>query len=267
MSNNIATITLNRPEKKNAMDLVMRRDLADIVSSIRQDRGIQALIITGAGGAFCAGGDIKTMVEPGGTAEAARERMQDVHVWLEDLLTIDRPVIAAVDGVAYGAGFSLAMIADFILVSPRTRFCMPFLRLGLVPDCGAFYTLPRVVGLQRAKEIIFSTRVIGAEEARQLGIAFEIQPADRLAERARELALSFTQSSTVALSLSKRALNASLNTGLSTVLQMEADAQGIARSTDYHREAVRRFVDKQPALFQWPADKETQRLRPLPPAW
>lgn len=254
VSDGIATLTLNRPAQKNALDLVMRSEIAEVMSAIRCDRGILALVIAGAGGAFCAGGDIRSMQEKDTSAEAARNRMMDLHLWLEEFLTLDRPVIAAVDGVAYGAGFALALAADFVLATPRARFCLSFLRLGLIPDCGVLYTLPRIVGTQRAKELIFSTREIDADEAKQMGIVFEIQPEDRLAERARQLALSFNQASPTALSLTKRALNASLNSDLGTMLEIEASGQAIARTTDYHRAAVSRFLNKQPTLFQWPPE-------------
>lgn len=255
VSDGIATLTLNRPAQKNALDLVMRGEIAQIVGDIRSDRGIQALIITGAGGAFCAGGDVQTMSGQQQSADEARGRMQDLHRWFEQLLTLDCPVIAAVDGVAYGAGFGLALAADFILASPRARFCLPFLRLGLMPDCGILYTLPRVVGMQRARELIFSTRELGADEARQMGIVCEIQPEDQLADRAQEIALAFTHASPVAVGMTKRALNASLNSELGTLLEMEASGQGIARATEYHRKAAARFVAKQPGEFRWPANR------------
>lgn len=255
VSDGVATLTLNRPAQKNALDLVMRSEIAQIVSDIRSDRGIQALIITGAGGAFCAGGDVQTMSGEQQSAEDARSRMQDLHRWLEQLLNLDCPVIAAVDGVAYGAGFGMALAADFILASPRARFCLPFLRLGLMPDCGILYTLPRIVGMQRARELIFSTRELGADEARQIGIVSEIQPEEHLAARAREIALAFTHASPTAISLTKRALNASLNCDLGSMLDMEASGQGIARATEYHRHAAARFVAKQAAEFRWPANR------------
>lgn len=251
VSEGVATLTLNRPKQKNALDMVMRREVSEVVSSIKSDRGIRALILAGSGGAFCAGGDVRTM-DAGANAEEARNRMADLHRWLADLLNLDRPVIAAVDGPAYGAGFGLALAADFIIATPRARFCMPFLRLGLIPDCGMLYTLPRVVGLQRAKELAFSTREVDAEEARHLGIVFEIHSAERIDARARQLALSFTQASQTALSLTKRALNTSLDSNLATMLEMEANGQGLARSTGYHRDAVSRFIQKQLPLFQWP---------------
>jgi len=248
----VASITLNRPARKNAIDMVMRAELAQVIGAIRADRGIRTLILGGAGKDFCAGGDISTMQDGAGSAEAARNRMADVHLWLEQLLTLDKPVIAAVAGVAYGAGAGLALAADFILAAPSARFCMSFMRMGLVPDCGIFHTLPRVVGLQRAKELIFSAREFGAEEARGMGLVFEILPEPQLLARAQELARSLGQASPAALSLAKRALNASPTSDLRTMLEMEACAQGIARSTDYHQDATERFLNKTPLAYSWP---------------
>jgi enoyl-CoA hydratase/carnithine racemase len=255
VADGVATLTLNRPAQKNALDVIMLSELAKVVGEIQSDHGIQALIIRGAGGAFCAGADIHAMADPDRSADAARERMQHLHRWLAQLLTLDCPVIAAVDGVAYGAGFGLALTADFILASPRARFCLPFQRLGLMPEWGTLYTLPRIVGMQRAKELIFSTRELTAEEAQQMGIVFEIQPEEQIASRAREIALTFTHASQTAIGLTKRALNASLNADLGMMLEMEASGQGIALASDYHHEATARFLNKQAAHFRWPADR------------
>jgi len=248
----VATITLNRPAQKNALDMVMREELAQVVGEIRRDRGVRVLILGGAGAAFCAGGDISTMGS-GGTAEEARERMATLLVTIEDLISLDRPVIAAIDGPAYGAGLGLALTADLILASPRARFCLSFLRLGAIPDCATLYTLPRIVGLQRAKELAFSTREFLAEEAKAMGIVFEIQPSERIHQRARQLALSMVELPMAALSLTKRAFNASLNSDLKTMLELEAAGQGVVRSSPYHRDAAKRFLDKAPQRFQWPA--------------
>jgi 2-(1,2-epoxy-1,2-dihydrophenyl)acetyl-CoA isomerase len=248
----VATLTLNRPAQKNALDMVMRAELTEALSAARRDRGIHALVLAGAGGAFCAGGDIRGMRSGNGSAEEGRDRMLDLHLWVEELVNFDRPVIAAVDGPAFGAGFGLALAADFVLATPRARFCLSFLKLGLIPDCGVFYTLPRIVGVQRAKELAFSAREIGAEEARQLGIVSEIHHPETIGERARKIALSFNAASLTALSITKRAFNASLNCGLGTLLEMEAAGQGVARSSEYHRNAVDAFLNKEPPPFIWP---------------
>jgi 2-(1,2-epoxy-1,2-dihydrophenyl)acetyl-CoA isomerase len=246
----IATLTLNRPEQKNAMHLPMRAALRDAVHTIRHDRSIRAVILRGAGQDFCAGGDIRAMeVE---SAEAGRNRLDDLHDWISTLLDLDRPVIAAVDGVAYGAGFSLALLADFVIATPRTRFCMPFMKVGLVPDCGAFYTLPRVVGLARAKDFIFTAREVSVDEAQRLGAVLEIVPSEALQERALQIARCLGGASPMAFGLAKRALNQSSGSDLRAMLEMEAAAQGIAFTTEFHRDAVRRFKEKESPLFQWP---------------
>lgn len=247
----VATLTLNRPQQKNALNGPMRDALRDAVQTIRADRTVRAVVLRGAGTDFCSGGDIRAMNVT--EAEAGRNRIDDLHGWIGILLDLDRPVIAAVDGVAYGAGFSLALLADFIVATPHARFCMPFMKVGLVPDCGAFYTLPRVVGLARAKDLVFSAREVGAEEARQMGAVFEIVPQETLHGRADQLAKSLAGASPVAFGLAKRALNQSMSSDVRAMLEMESLAQGIAFTTQYHREAVRRFKEKEAPLFQWPA--------------
>jgi enoyl-CoA hydratase/carnithine racemase len=247
----VATLTLDAPARKNALSLPMREEIGEVIRRVRADDSVRALVLTAAGTDFSSGGDISSMqVEI--TAEQGRQRLHKLHGWLEDLIQLDVPVIAAVDGAAYGAGFSLALTADIILATPRARFGLPFLRMGLVPDCGVFYTLPRMIGLQRAKALMFSMRELDAQAAQDLGIVMEIVPADGLQERARALAQAFTQASPVAVSLTKQALNASLNQDLHTMLAMEADGQGIAFSTAYRREAADRFMAKQPQRYRWP---------------
>ncbi len=248
----IATLTLNRPEAKNALSDVLAKALDERMVQIARDAEVRVLIITGAGGAFCAGGDVRGMSTTERTPEQRRDRMRSLHRLVHAMHALDKPIIAAVDGVAYGAGFSMALLCDIVLASERARFCMAFNRIGLVPDYGALYTLPRIVGMQRAKEILYSARELSATEAVQLGIALETVPADGLMARAQTLALAFTSASPMALSLTKDALNASLGSSLDMVLQMEAAAQAIAGSSDYHREAARRFVAKEPMQFQWP---------------
>jgi enoyl-CoA hydratase/carnithine racemase len=167
-------------------------------------------------------------------------------------MAIDKPLIAAIDGVAFGAGLSMALYADIVLVSTRARLAMVFHRIGLVPDVGAWFNLPRVVGLQRAKELIYSAREFGAEEAVRMGLALETVPPEELPARAMELARSFEGASPTAFSLSKRALQASLQNDFDTMLEMEASAQAIAGSSAYVRESIRRFGAREPAQFRWP---------------
>jgi 2-(1,2-epoxy-1,2-dihydrophenyl)acetyl-CoA isomerase len=245
----VALLTMNRPARRNAIDMVMRSEIPDAISRVRADPAIRALIITGAGGHFCAGGDITAMGGAVGDAAAGRDRMRANIGWVEDLVMLDRPVIAAVDGHAAGAGCNMALAADFILATQAARFTQSFLRVGLVPDLAGMYLLPRIVGLQRAKELVFSARALAADEALDLGIVHSIHPAEHLLDAAQSMARSFCRASPTALGLAKQALNRSFNLDLRTALELEAAAQGICSTTDWHREAVRRFLAKEPALY------------------
>jgi 2-(1,2-epoxy-1,2-dihydrophenyl)acetyl-CoA isomerase len=247
----VATVTLNRPARKNALDEDMRARLAQCITRIESDRAVRAVVLAGSDGAFCAGGDLRGIRSAELDNQGWRERMKNAHAWLSRLLNLDRPVVAAVDGPAFGAGFSLALAADFIVASPRARFCLSFMRIGLVPDFGALHTLPRVVGVQRAKELMLSAREVCADEAKALGIVFELAPQDQTLQRAQTLAASFVHASPLAVSLVKRALAAG-PTDLHTMLDIEADAQALCFGSAPHKAAVARFLDKQPALFQWP---------------
>ena len=248
----VATLTLDNPAKRNALDPAMREEIAQVITGVQRDKTIRALVITGANGHFCAGGDLRHIATAGLDNAGWRQRMQNLHEWLHLLLTLDRPVIAAVDGAAAGAGFSLALTADFILATPRTRFCMSFMKVGLVPDCGAFYTLPRIVGVQRARELMLSARDVDGVEALQLGIAMELHEPEQLLARAQALAASLVHASPTAVSIVKRALSAPGH-DLATLLEVEVSGQALAAGTQEHRVAVNRFLDKQAALFQWPA--------------
>jgi 2-(1,2-epoxy-1,2-dihydrophenyl)acetyl-CoA isomerase len=249
----VVTLSFNRPEAKNALNTEMRTALHDAIVRIRADRSIRAVVLRGEGGDFCSGGDVRGMNVT--SAQAGRERIDDLHGWISMLIDLDRPVIAAVDGVCYGAGFSLALAADFVIASERARFCMPFMKVGLVPDCGAFYTLPRVVGLARAKDLVFTAREMRAPEAKEAGAVLEIVDTAQLHARAAQIAACLANASPVAFGLAKRALNQSLGSDLRAMLDIEAAAQGIAFTTEFHREAVRRFREKEAPLFQWPASQ------------
>jgi 2-(1,2-epoxy-1,2-dihydrophenyl)acetyl-CoA isomerase len=248
----VATITINRPNKRNAIDPDVRDGLEAAVLHVRDHRDIRALILTGAGGAFCSGGDLANIGSAGLSGEGWRHRLHDAHRWLAELIKLDRPVITAVDGVAYGAGFGLALTGDFILASPRARFCMSFLRVGGIPDYASLYTLPRIVGPHRAREIMLSTRELGAEEALALGVATEIHPEDGLMARAKAMAASFADASPIAVSLIKRATMAAPAADLNTMLELEANGQALAFTDPAHHEAVKKFNAREPVPFRWP---------------
>lgn len=249
----IATLTLNRPKSLNAISRLMADELTEALTRLATDTTVRVLILRGAGDAFCAGGDVRDMAGLGPrSADEALEGMARYRRMTLALHNFPRPVIAAVDGVAFGAGMSLALLADIVLLSERARLCLVFQRVGLVPDCGAMYTLPRLVGLQQAKAIALSAREIGATEAQALGLALEVLPWEQLHSRARHLAEVIATGSPTALSLTKQALDASLQSDLPTMLNMEAASQAIALTSEEHRLAVQAFVRKEAAGYVWP---------------
>lgn len=252
-------VTLNRPERRNAFDLDMRKAIAEAVFAARDDDEVKAVVFTGSGGAFCAGGDLGALSSQERSVYGDRDRIRRLHPWFRELVHLEKPVIAAVEGPAFGAGFNLALAADFILGAPSARFCAVFGRIGLVPDLGGFFLLPRIVGLQRAKELVFSAREVGADEALRLGILFAVHPAERLLPEALALAARFHGASTEAIGLAKSVLNRSFNLDYDTLAELEANAQALALRTGYYKEAVGRFLDKKPLAFRWEPGKEPKR--------
>jgi len=247
-----------RPERRNPLSLGLRQDYSELLDRLEADRSVRSLVITGEGGAFCAGGDLKSLGErlrhqdPAiRSPDAMRQRVLAAHGWFERLRNLPLPVIAAVDGPAFGAGMSLVLVADFVLASTRARMAMSFVRIGLLPDMAGLYLLPRLVGLAAAKELILTGRTLGADEARSMGIVRAIHPPETLREEARRFALRFDKASAHALGQSKRLLNLSFETSYQTMRDLEASAQAVASATPEHAEALRRFLAGEPPSFDW----------------
>tara|TARA_R100000005_G_scaffold96130_1_gene80896 strand:+ start:19838 stop:20641 length:804 start_codon:yes stop_codon:yes gene_type:complete len=253
----IATIVMTQPNRRNPFTQELQDYLSAKVSEITHRDDIDAVILTGSGGCFSAGGDIKGMLEnqpkDGQPGADYRKRIYAINDWIGRLRNLEVPVIAAVDGAAYGGGFALALCADFVLCSPTARFCSVFGRIGAVPDCAIMYVLPRMIGMQRAKDIMYTGRPVLAEEAKAIGIAFDIHPADELLDAALTLAKRLQPSSRKAFALTKRITNQSLDLDPQSLLEMEAAAQEICFTTEYNKEAVARFTRKEPLLFNWEA--------------
>ena len=252
IADGIGTITLNRPEARNALNQAMRPALAAAVLQMRDDKDVHAVILTGAGGAFCSGGDISAMLDTSRTGLSFRDGMRALHQWFPELVNLEKPVIAAVDGPAFGAGLSLALAADFVLATRRARFCAVFGRIGLIPDLGALHLLPRIVGMQRAKELVFTARTVDVEEAKQLGMVYDIvDDGAALAEAAQALARRFGDASTAAIGMAKTIMNQSFESDARTLAEMESYAQSMCRGSPYHQEAIQRFKAKEPLRFDW----------------
>ena len=253
----IGIATMARPRQHNAFTDEFLTCIEEITAEVKGRNDIDALILTGADGTFCAGGNVKGMAERkdsgGAPVEDMRERLYGVHDWLQPLRHLNVPVIAAVDGPAYGGGFGLALCADFILASERARFCSAFGRIGLIPDCALLFTLPRMVGMQRAKEIFYTGRPVGAQEAKELGLVMEVHPSADLRAAALTLARRMQQGSRAAFGLTKRIVNQAFDIDAAGLIEMEAAGQAICLSSAYHADAVGRFKAKQPLKFNWEA--------------
>lgn len=254
----VAQFSHQRPATRNALSADLQKDYRDMLDRVQADRGVRALVITGSGDCFCAGGDLKSIRErqngndpDARSADAMRRRIQSGHAWLERLRSLELPVIAAVDGPAMGAGFSVALAADFILASTRAVFCMSFAKVGLVPDLGALYFLPRAIGMPKAKELALTARRVSAAEGRQLGFVHSVHEPEALAAEALSFARRFVPGPREAVGLTKSLLNRTFETPYATLAELEGQAQAIASTTPYHAEAVAGFVRGEPATYDW----------------
>ncbi|MCC5988546.1 MAG: enoyl-CoA hydratase/isomerase family protein [Pararhodobacter sp.] len=249
----VATLRLNRPSQRNALDLQMRAEIGQAVALARDDASVRVLVLTGSGGSFCAGGDLKALSEARRPVLANRERIRALHRWFSELLNLEKPVVAVVDGPAFGAGMNLALAADFVLATPRARFCAVFARIGLVPDLGGFFLLPRLVGLQRAKELVMTARIVGAEEALKLGLVLELHGEDRIESAVTDWCRRLMRAPTGVLGMGKVILNQSFNLDQQALIELEAQAQALALETADHHERVGDFLAQRPLSYDWEA--------------
>lgn len=242
-------ISINRPERRNAFDLDVRRELSQAILEARDEPEVKVIILTGTNGVFCAGGDLKSLTGENRSVYEDRERIRKLHPWFRELVNMEKPVISAVDGPAYGAGFNLALASDFVIATDRASFCAAFEKIGLVPDLGGFFLLPRIVGLQRAKEIVFTAREIPAQEAESLGIVYKITQPSALMETALALATQLENASTEAIGMAKNILNKSFNLDQETLAELESFSQAVARHSSFHRNEVANFLQKMPLSY------------------
>ena len=247
----VATVTLNRPEARNALDLVMRRELVTVLDDIEADAASRVVILTGAAGHFCAGGDVKSMQAGQGSATAAdgRARVVALNRLVMRLVEFPKPVIAMVDGFAVGAGCNLALCCDMIVASDRAKFGEVFAKIGLVPDGGGSWLLSRVIGLAKAKEMIFTADIIDAAEAARIGLVNRVVPAADLAATTMALAAKIAQGPPKAIAMAKHMVNRAASTDLEAALDVEAFSQGIASTSPEHREGLAAFFEKRKPSF------------------
>lgn len=252
----IACIEMCQPKSRNALSDAMKDAFARTAQDLAADTDLRAVILTGSEGVFCAGGDLKKMLanhKAGnvGGAEDFGPRMRHLHGWLRQLRDLPVPVICAVDGPAYGAGLGIALLGDMVLASTRATFNASFCKVGAVPDGGLFYSLPRMVGLQRAREMFYTGRTVDAAEAQRIGIAMEVLAPDALLPRAWDIARMMCDTSATAFALTKQITARAMEEDADTLLTLEAQAQSICLASRYHQQALDRFVTKQPPLFDF----------------
>ena len=248
----VATITLNRPDTLNALNATMHQELRNALRAVEQSDTVRAVVLTGAGRAFCAGQDL------GDRAMAADDAPPDLGATLERLYNplvralrdLPLPVICAVNGVAAGAGANLALACDIVLAAKSAKFIQAFCRIGLVPDSGGTFFLPRLVGMARAKGLALLGDALDAEQAVAWGLIWRAVDDADLADEARALADRLARAPTNGLALTKQALNAAATNTLDEQLDLERDLQQAAGRTADYREGVMAFLEKRPPVFR-----------------
>ena len=245
----VATITLNRPDARNAIDLTMRRELVAALDDVEADEAGRVLVLTGAGGHFCAGGDVKSMRAQRSTAAEGRARVELLNRMVQRLVDFPRPTLAMVDGYAVGAGTNLALCCDLVVASDRAKFGELFNKIGLVPDGGGTWLLSRLVGLARAKELIFTGEVFDAAEAVRIGLVNRVVPVAELERVTRALAEKIAAGPPGVLRLAKHMVNRAATTDLAAALDLEAYSQGLAVASEDHQEGLAAFFEKRPPKF------------------
>lgn len=254
--NNVVLLELTEPATRNALGESLRNALSAAVRDLSEDGGLRALILTGSPGVFCAGGDLKKMLadHKAGAVSSAEDflpRMKRLHAWLRLLRDLPAPVIVAVDGPAFGAGLGLALTGDMILASTRATFCASFCKVGAVPDGNLFHSLPRMVGLQRARELFYTGRTVDADEALRIGLCMEVLQPEDLLPRARAIAKMMCDASPTAFALTKSIAARAMELDSDTLLQLEAQAQSVCLASAGHREAIERFARREPPRFDF----------------
>lgn len=248
----VAQLTLNRPEKFNSFNTEMHQELREALKEVRRNDVVRCLLITGNGRAFCAGQDLgDRSVSVGAEAPDLGDSVEkNYNPLIRSITALELPVICAVNGVAAGAGSSLALAADIVLAARSASFIQSFCKVGVIPDSGSTWVLPRLVGMARAKGMALLGDKLPAEKAEQWGLIWQCVDDDKLAEESLAMAKHLATQPTQSLSLIKRALKASTANSLDEQLELEKDYMRIAGRTDDYREGVASFMEKRPAVFK-----------------
>jgi 2-(1,2-epoxy-1,2-dihydrophenyl)acetyl-CoA isomerase len=246
----VATVRLNRPAHYNALNDEMAGELLEAARRIHRDPAIRAAVLTGGGTAFCGGGDVKAFVAAGdGVPEYVEAVVTPFHQFVTQMVRLGKPTVAAINGVAAGGGFSLAMVCDLVLAADTATFTAAYSRIGATPDGSLSYFLPRMIGPRRTLELYLTNRVLTAQQALDWGLVTQVVPAAVLGETARKLAVDLAAGPTTAYGHARDLIYQSVDHSLET--QLELEARGIIGSarTDDFREATRAFVEKRKPTY------------------
>ena len=250
IQNRIATITFNRPDAANGLNLELASEFAYATLLCDADPTVKAVILTGNGRFFCAGGDVKAMQTAElGPGAGVKQIADELHRGLSVLARLDAPVIVAVNGTAAGAGFSTAVMGDMVLAAESAKFTMAYTNVGLSPDGSSSYFLPRLIGLRKTQELMFTNRVLSAQEAYEWGLVTQVVSDDELMAEANKLAEKFVNSAKGSNAAIKKLLMASFSNGLETQMELEGRAIAVCANSDDGKEGVAAFVDKRKPEF------------------
>ena len=243
----VFVIRLNNPKARTALALTMRYELLDAFNRAETDDEIKAIILTGEGKAFSAGGDLNALKSMG--ILEGRKRLQLSQPLIMKILEIEKPVIAAVNGAAAGAGFSLALLCDFIIAAEEAFFVQSFVNVGLIPDFAAIHFLPLIIGPHKAKELMFLGERVPAKDAEKIGLVSRVVPGEKLMDAAMELASNLAEKSPVSIGMTKKIMNHHFNRDLKVLLEMEAQGQALCFQTEDFQEGVNAFFEKRKQRF------------------
>ena len=252
----IVTLTMNRPEIRNPLgESEDVKNFEEASSLINNDRNVRCVILTGEGAAFSAGGNVKNMKEKkgnfSGSSVALRERYRyGIHKIVRSVWNIEVPVIAAVNGAAVGLGNDVACLADIRIASKNARFGVTFLKIGLIPGDGGAWLLPKIIGLSMASELLFTGKLINADQAKECGLISEVFEESELMIEANNLAQSIVKQPPDALRMSKKLLREGMISNFETILEMSANMQALMHLTEDHQEAITAFFEKRDGDFK-----------------
>jgi 2-(1,2-epoxy-1,2-dihydrophenyl)acetyl-CoA isomerase len=250
VENQVALITLNRPEVFNSFNREMALALQQTLDDCAKDAAIRAIVITGSGKAFCAGQDLKEVTDPELNPGFRKILEEHYNPIIQKIRTIEKPIVAAVNGVAAGAGANIALACDIVVATEHTSFIQAFSKIGLIPDSGGTFFLPRIIGMQKATALMMLGDKVSAEEAMVMGLVYKIYPVAFFMDDAKALANTLAAMPTKALGLTKRLLNQSMTNSLEQQLALESDLQIEASSSNDYQEGVAAFIEKRVPEFK-----------------